>query len=62
MSKPNQQLRDYAKGNGVSLWQIADFLKMSEQTLIRKLRVEFDEEQQAIFKNAVREIKKERNY
>lgn len=60
MKKPNEELRLYAKGHGVSLWQVAKFLKMSDQTLYRNLRVEFDKEQQAIFKNAVREAKKVR--
>lgn len=39
----NKELRSYAKQNGVSLWEVADEMKISEPTITRWLRKELDE-------------------
>jgi len=56
---PNMELRYYAKGNGVALWQIAKQYKVSDQTLIRRMRVEFTENERNEFIAIVDDIKKE---
>lgn len=46
----NIDVRAKAKEKGVCLWQIAEFLKISEATITRKLRKELsDEEKERIF-------------
>ena len=54
--KPNMDLRYYAKGHGVSLWQIAEEEGVCEQTIINHLRKEFSEEDKADFKRKVDKI------
>ena len=44
MIKKNNDIRLKAKGSGVSLWQIAKELNISEATLTRMLRVKLDKE------------------
>lgn len=39
----NQEIRKTAKEKNVSLWEIADELKISEPTMTRKLRHELSE-------------------
>lgn len=47
----NTDIRTTAKEKGVRLWEIAEFLKISDPTMTRKLRKELpDKEKQAIFK------------
>ena len=46
MIKCNKKIRDYAKSNGIYLWQIADSLKVSPETINRKLRHELSESEQ----------------
>lgn len=46
----NQDIRTYAKENGVRLYQVADALKVSEPTMTRKLRHELSiDEKDRIF-------------
>lgn len=54
--KPNMDLRFYAKGHGVTLWQIAKQYGVSEPTIIRRLRVPFNAEQKAEFRAAVEKL------
>ena len=51
--KPNMDLRFYAKGHGVSLWQVADAYDVHEQTILNRLRKEFSEEEKAEFRAIV---------
>ena len=44
--KPNEQIRAAARRNGLPLWQLADMLGMSENTLYRRLRHELPAEDQ----------------
>lgn len=47
----NTDVRTTAKENGVRFWEIAEYLKISEPTMTRKLRRELPEaEKQEIFK------------
>lgn len=45
----NQDIRSYAKQNGVKLWQIADVKGVSEPTMTRLLRHELPEAVKAEF-------------
>lgn len=45
----NQDIRSYAKQNGVKLWQIADIKGVSEPTMSRLLRHELPETMKAEF-------------
>ena len=42
----NQIIREELKARGVRQWQLADALGISEQTMVRRLRFELDEETQ----------------
>lgn len=55
----NQNLKFYAQGKGVRLWQIADKFGVSESYFSRKLRKEFTEEEAEKFKRFVDEIAEE---
>ncbi len=46
MIKCNKKVRDYAKANGIYLWQIADSMNISPDTINRKLRHELSESEQ----------------
>lgn len=47
----NQMVRDAAKRNGVKHWQIAEYLGISEPTIVRWLRIPLSpEKEQAILK------------
>lgn len=35
----NSDVREYAKERGVKLWELAAFMKVSDMTITRKLRV-----------------------
>lgn len=39
----NQDIRQYAKRAGVRLWEVAEFLGISDPTMTRKLRHELSE-------------------
>lgn len=57
MSKANSDIRTKAKAAGVFLYQVADFLGISEPTLTRKLRRELAEQDKETFFNAIDSIK-----
>lgn len=50
MTVVNQEVRLYAKGRGVFLWEIGQTMGVSENTIIRRLRkpLPLDEEQKYI--------------
>lgn len=52
----NQDLRDYARSNGVTQWQIANHLGIHVMTLIGRLRKPFDEKSRASFMRVVDEL------
>lgn len=43
----NQDIRQYAKKAGVRLWEVAEFLGISDPTMTRKLRHELSETEKA---------------
>lgn len=57
----NQDLRLFAKGKGVALWQVAEFLHVSEPTLTRKLRRELSEEETEEMKKIIIKIGSDTN-
>lgn len=57
----NEIIRQYAKEQGVCLWQIADKLGMTDGNFSRKLRHEFSAEQQDQIKQIIDTIRNEVN-
>ena len=57
--KANQELRKYAKENHVFLWELADALKISVESLNRRLRHELTSEQMSEYKKHIDEIAKQ---
>lgn len=57
--KPNMDLRFYARGHGVALWQIAQRMGIHVQTLMQHLRIPFDDAAAKNFKQIVDTISKE---
>ena len=54
--KPNMDLRFYAKGHGVALWQVAQCMGIHVQTLIQHLRIPFSEKESAAFRAIVDQL------
>lgn len=53
----NQDIRLKAKGEGVTLWQIARHIGVSEPTMTRMLRQKVDKETRQRLLTAIKEIK-----
>ena len=58
--KPNMDLRFYAKGHGVALWQVAQEMGIHVQTLIQHLRVPFEEKEIKEFRSIVDRLSERR--
>lgn len=43
MTLANQTIRKYARDKGVCLWEVADYLEISEPSMTRKLRKELSD-------------------
>lgn len=52
----NQDIRNYAKQNGVKLWQVAKVKGISEPTMTRLLRQELPESEKATFRRIINEL------
>ena len=52
----NQDIRSYAKKNGVKLWQIAKVKGISEPTMTRLLRQELSEDEKVAFIRIINEL------
>ncbi len=52
----NLKLRQYAAGLGVRMWELANQLGISENTLSRRLRTELSKEELHRYKEAVKSI------
>ena len=52
----NQDVREFAKEHGVKLWEIADYMQISEPTMTRLMRRELDSVQRERFLRAVEHI------
>lgn len=59
MITANKKLREYMKQNDVPYWKLAAVLGVTEQTVIRWLRLELSEEKTAELMQKVNEIIKE---
>lgn len=57
--KANQMIRDTAKKKGVKHWQIAEYLGISEPTIMRWLRTPLSAEKEKAVMEAIEEIAKE---
>lgn len=57
--KANQTIRDAAKRKGVKHWQIAEYLGISEPTIVRWLRVDLSPEREKTIMEAIEAIAKE---
>lgn len=57
--KANQTIRDEAKRNGVKHWQIANYLGISEPTVMRWLRIPLSPEREKAVMEAIEALAKE---
>ena len=57
--KANQTIRDVAKRKGIKHWQIAEYLGISEPTIVRWLRVNLSPERKKAILDAIEAIAKE---
>lgn len=56
MNRANETIRKHAKEKSVFLWEIADFLGVSEPTFMRKMRHELPEKDKTAITNAITHI------
>lgn len=56
--KANNDIRTYAKDNGVALWECAKALGISEATMIRRLREELPDSHKEEIKGIIDDIAK----
>lgn len=56
----NRKIRDYASGQGVKLWQIANALGITDSTFSKKLRFEFTDDETAHVLKIIDSLAKER--
>lgn len=57
----NQDIRQYAKKAGVRLWEVAEFLGISDPTMTRKLRHELNDSEKSRIMSIIDELAKKRN-
>ena len=57
--KANQTIREAAKRKGVKHWQIADYLGISEPTIMRWLRIPLSPEREKVIMEAIEALEKE---
>lgn len=57
--KANQKVREMAKRAGIKHWQIAEYLGISEPTIVRWLRVPLSPEREKMVVDAIQAIAKE---
>lgn len=56
MNKPNQIIRNSLKEKNVTQWKVAEKLKISEFTLVRKLRKELSQKEREKILNIIQEL------
>lgn len=56
----NNMIRTYAKNHGVSLWQLADRLGISENTIGRRLRRPLTKDDEILYIHTIDQIVSER--
>lgn len=52
-TRPNQNIRDMLKDNGLTQWDLCKALGIGETTLYRRLRDELPEDQKQEYKKAI---------
>lgn len=55
-TRPNQDIRDMLKDNGLTQWDLCKALELSEMTLYRRLRDELPEDQKQKYMNAIKKL------
>lgn len=55
-TKPNQDIRDMLKDNGLTQWDLCKALELSEMTLYRRLRDELPEEQKQEYMKVIERL------
>ncbi len=58
--KANQEIRNYMENHHITMWQLGAKLGRSDNTMIRRLRMELPEQEKAAVLAALAEIVKER--
>ncbi len=58
--KANQDIREYMEKHRITMWQLGAKLGRSDNTMIRRLRMELPEQDKEILFSAMAEIVKER--
>ena len=58
----NTEVREYARNNGVRLWQIAERMGLCDGNFSRKLRKEFSAEEKALVIAIIDDLAKGGNY
>lgn len=56
----NSDVREYAKSRGVKLWELAAFMRVSDMTMTRKLRVELSDVDKAAIRGHIDAIAAEK--
>lgn len=56
ITKPNQDIRDMLKDNGLTQWDLCKALGLSEMTLYRRLRVELPEDQKQEYMKVIERL------
>ncbi len=55
-TRPNQDIRDMLKDNGLTQWDLCKALELSEMTLYRRLRDELPKDQKQEYMNAIKKL------
>ena len=58
--KANQDIREYMEKHRITMWQVGAKLGRSDNTMIRRLRMELPEQDKEVLFSAMAEIVKER--
>lgn len=58
MKKANKEIRESLKRNNIKHWKLADYLNISESTLVRKLRREISLDEKQKILNIISKVKK----
>lgn len=59
-SRPNQDIREFAKNSGVLQWQIAEKIGITEFTFTRWMRHELSDDAKATIIQAIKDISKDK--
>ena len=59
MEKMNQDIRLMARGAGIPLWRICQFLHISEPTLTRRLRIDLSEKERTEIIDVIKKLSME---